>query len=564
MAFKSYSTDSKFKHSGLSVQIEEEHVSIVDLLDVTDVESSSSDSELELWDLQFQPEENEKKKLFSQGLYKPGSGEVCAKYITVSASSVLNHVYYEYPSVKDPAIKDALLLPEKVIRYEDDGQELYLQLCKETNQTPIKIFHRGLLTDTIDLRYYGIHPGGMRAMSLALSCNTNVKTLDLTSNFLNNVDACYHLGQLFGFKNAINRLILKQCNIRRQGIRPLVVYFFTRNFDLLDLSDNNLYDEGLAYLIEQLDTGAVIRRLILRSNHLTSVGLQSLAASIEYHDNIKCLDLSWNNFVVPFGPRALFHALAESEVIAELDMSWTSLKLSTELAPLFNIRTLKKLNLSNNALPSASARVIGKNLHLSRGLDLLDLSFNPFTPSDALFLLSKMKLSKVRVKELRLDNIPVSKEFPAELKEILKLKFRRNTVVTYGHVLRNYNLPEKDIKIIVMKRLVRTTHRKSKNALDVLLVGLKYLDLAEFNRCMRTNETPLKDEFVERMYRSFQGIKNDAGGKFANLDVMVDYIHRLWPDKKLPPTPPPTPPSPPAPRRTKKKLHKGKKVVKKK
>ncbi|CAH1644096.1 unnamed protein product [Spodoptera littoralis] len=266
------------------------------------------------------------------------------------------------------------------------------------------------------------------------------------------------------------------------------------------------------------------------------------------------------------GPRALFHALAESGVIAELDMSWTSLKLSTELAPLFNIRTLKKLNLSNNALPSASARVIGKNLHLSRGLDLLDLSFNPFTPSDALFLLSKMKLSKVRVKELRLDNIPVSTEFPAELKEILKLKFRRNTVVTYGHVLRNYNLPEKDIKIIVMKRLVRITHRKSKNALDVLMYLLeynrtqKYLDLAEFNRCMRTNETPLKDEFVEQMYRSFQGIKNDAGGKFANLDVMVDYIHRLWPDKKLPPTPPPTPPSPPGTRRTKKKLHKGKKV----
>lgn len=41
---------------------------------------------------------------------------------------------------------------EKPKEYEDDGQELYLELCKEANQAPIRIFHKGLLTDTIDLR----------------------------------------------------------------------------------------------------------------------------------------------------------------------------------------------------------------------------------------------------------------------------------------------------------------------------------------------------------------------------------------------------------------------------
>lgn len=46
----------------------------------------------------------------------------------------------------------------------------------------------------------------------------------------------------------------------------------------------------------------------------------------------------------------------------------------------------------------------------------------------------------------------------------------------------------------------------------------KYLDLAEFNRCMKANDTQLKDEFLEQMYRSFQGIKNDKGAKSANLD----------------------------------------------
>lgn len=35
---------------------------------------------------------------------------------------------------------------------------------------------------------------------------------------------------------------------------------------------------------------------------------------------------------------------------------------------------------------------------------------------------------------------------------------------------------------------------------------------------MKANDTQLKDEFLEQMYRSFQGIKSDKGAKSANLD----------------------------------------------
>lgn len=48
---------------------------------------------------------------FKKGLYDPGSGEVCTKYITFSDSDVLNHVYYAYPGLKDPGIIEALIEP---------------------------------------------------------------------------------------------------------------------------------------------------------------------------------------------------------------------------------------------------------------------------------------------------------------------------------------------------------------------------------------------------------------------------------------------------------------------
>lgn len=78
-------------------------------------------------------EKNKKRLLYSQGLYTPGSGEVCAKYIAISDSTVFRHPYYNYPAVTDPGINEAILRPEKSIIYPDDGQELYLALCEEIN-----------------------------------------------------------------------------------------------------------------------------------------------------------------------------------------------------------------------------------------------------------------------------------------------------------------------------------------------------------------------------------------------------------------------------------------------
>ena len=75
-------------------------------------ESSSTESYDSLLDfIEPEPEDGPKMKLFKEGLYSPGSGEICAKYIAMSDSSVFRHPYFDYPAIIDPGIEKALLLP---------------------------------------------------------------------------------------------------------------------------------------------------------------------------------------------------------------------------------------------------------------------------------------------------------------------------------------------------------------------------------------------------------------------------------------------------------------------
>lgn len=45
-----------------------------------------------------------------------------------------------------------IAFPEKRKVYDTNGQDLYLDLCDEMKLVPVRIFHRGLLLQIIDLR----------------------------------------------------------------------------------------------------------------------------------------------------------------------------------------------------------------------------------------------------------------------------------------------------------------------------------------------------------------------------------------------------------------------------
>ncbi|CAG9560184.1 unnamed protein product [Danaus chrysippus] len=260
---------------------------------------SSTEPPMEEWSslISIIPIKRYKTLLYEQGLFEPGSEEICTKYVPLSASSVMRHPYYAYPGIKDPGIKEALLDPEPRKIYSMDGQELYLDLCEEMKIMPVRSFVRGLLEETIDLRYYGVNPVGVRAMSMALNCNQYVRRLDLTSNFLTE-DACYHLGQMLRENVVLQELVLCECRVQVESLRKLVVNLYSRSLELLDLSRNDFGDEGFKHLAYQLSRGAIMRKLNLSYNGLTSASASLFASAIEGNNCITHLDLSWNKMSI--------------------------------------------------------------------------------------------------------------------------------------------------------------------------------------------------------------------------------------------------------------------------
>lgn len=75
--------------------------------------SSSEEPPIEEWSSLYlgTPPDSPKMVLYKQGLYDPGSGEICAKYIGLSDSEVFRHPYSSYPRIKDPGIETSLLDP---------------------------------------------------------------------------------------------------------------------------------------------------------------------------------------------------------------------------------------------------------------------------------------------------------------------------------------------------------------------------------------------------------------------------------------------------------------------
>lgn len=85
--------------------------------------SSSEEPPMEEWSSLIirPPPPRPKEKLYKEGLYDPGSGELCGKYIPMSDSLMIRHVYYDFPSVIDPGIMEALLDPGNSILLLSEG-----------------------------------------------------------------------------------------------------------------------------------------------------------------------------------------------------------------------------------------------------------------------------------------------------------------------------------------------------------------------------------------------------------------------------------------------------------
>lgn len=517
---------------------------------------SSEDPPPEEWPslIYAEPEINEKRQLYEQGLYSPGSGEICAKYVAVSDSFIYRHPYYPYPCVLDPGIIDALLQPHKQTLYTDDGQELYLALCEDMGIGPVRMFYRNLMDKEINLRYYGIRPEGFRPMALALKLNRYVRVLDLTDNFISE-DGCFHLGEMLIDNFTLAELNLSGCRIGPSGAEKLMANLHVnRGLRKLNLSRNKLLDEGVGYLAKAVSMGADITNVNLSYNDLTTNAVTALAESFEVNNKFTHLDLSWNSLVVPRAMELLCSNLANNKHLLELNFSWNALtsRFGTAIAAVLTNPQLRYLNLSNNKLCDNAIGLIANNISKAKQLDTLDLSDNPLSLQDAKKILNVMKFRRVKLNNLLLNNVNVDLPFIYQRECILALKHKAKSTITYGEVQPHFVAKGVDVRTLVLMRAQKVCSKPKKKAVDVPLMILELhkanpepIWLKDFPRHVKMmGAFQMNDDLIEEIGLAFPGPRK---GKFktVNFANMAEYVHRLWPDAKLPATPPPEQPPPP-------------------
>lgn len=535
---------------------------VIKILVEQDLESSE-DPPMEEWSsLLFElPEENLKRAQYEQNLYDPGSGEICTKYIPLSASSVLRHPYYNYPAVIDPGITKALLRPIPEIVYSDDGQELYLHICSEMGLVPIRSFHSQLIEERVNLSYYGINPASFRAIGKSLKWNRLVKVLDLTDNWINE-DGCFHLGEMLSSNVTLIELNLCGCRIGAEGIKR-ICHFLTANKSLrkLNLSRNQLKDEGVEYLAKAIFKGIHVVDVNLSANDLTGNAILSLAEVFETNNKLTHLYLSRNKILSPNALFTLCQRLAENDNFREIDLSWNALsgtRVGNAIKILCKNPSVRYINLSNNKLSGPDIKSLTGNLKKAKSLITLDLSYNPLSPADALVPLLYLKESTVNLQNLLLENVLVNPEFVDLLNEINLLKCRQNLVVKFGDVRPIFVAKGVDPRDLLLNRADSICKKAKKNKVDIAMVILELhksikepMGQKEFTRALRSCGAMLDDDLIDEMVNVFAGPKTEKT-KTINLDKLVDFIYRKWPDRKLPPTPPPEPPPPPKSKKGKK------------
>lgn len=470
--------------------------------------------------------------------------EICTTYIRQSDSSLFTLSYYNYPGIFDPGIKEALLEaipPHKP--YPDDGYQLYMDLCKEFNLCPVRLFYSHLLNTEINLRYYCPTSRNVRIMAIALKHNEYVKRLDLTDSYLD-LDACYHLGEMLKSNRTLEELILDGCQIREAGLRRLGANMSDNcTLQTISLARNDLDDGGGKLFANIIESGAHFTRVNLSYNKLGVKTTTALSEALMFKNNITHLDISWNPFVNVGSTATFLKVLANTgNVLQELNLSYIgfdNVRTAEAIAAITLLPKLTILNLSNNRFSDDCAGPLVSNLAASK-LHTYDLSNNFFSPLGACSILRMFTIPRVKVRKLYLDNICVNRNFMATLQNVRKMKSRKNFIVTFDKVLHDWVAIGDDPRSLILRRgdFMGKMKKKAPKDVPMFLLSLSYtvdsIRAKELIVMMKDQKIPVNDDWVDGLIQAFPGPLID---KKPTVDAkkMREYIRRIWPDLKLPP-----------------------------
>ena len=279
---------------------------------------------------------------------------------------------------------------------------------------------------------------------------------------------CFVLGYCVSHSNCTWKIVLGYCNIGDEGVEMLVrgaveeQLHCTGGICEIDLSRNNITSEGMnclldfpKQLINKLET------LDLGANNLDSESCETLANLIPHMPSLKKLSLSNNPYISPGGAVPLITSLITHNSPERLQLNKTGIgvKDSQALSKLLSLSTsLKKLNVSDNALHPEAVELIISGLYYNTKLEKLDIFNSHFSLQNTISLASVLKTNHTLV-HLRLEKCDIDSDGACHLMSALctnetlqELNLKHNLIEVNGAaavaemLLKNKSLKELNLR----------------------------------------------------------------------------------------------------------------------
>ncbi|KAG7202660.1 hypothetical protein KM043_009835 [Ampulex compressa] len=463
----------------------------------------------------------------------------CFRDIEISDSQLkLTNPYTMYPIPDDPGLVPAfwIIYPREPI-YKDDGVQKFYDIVKKSGIRPIRCLKEMLLSDKINLEYYGIESRAVKAICEAIENNTSIQTINLKGNWLS-TDACYHLNQLLLKNNVVNTLLLSGCRIGPEGVQKMHSGLSANaTLTTLDLSSCNLGNEGFSFLASGVSNSQSLESLCVHNNGLDESCAEDLRFLVSSSYALKYLDLSWNSLYTKTTWEMLLDGLERSKALTELDLSWNG--LDSECVPflcqlIIRPSTLEKLYLNDNRFREQDAIPLAKALSKNNNLKEIQLKNNPLKPQGAYTLVHALTPEKTIENNLRLldlTNVWAKKDILPELEKIsadkpwLKIKL--------GGVLSNYNVVGPDSRKILLRRANYEAMQPKKVKFRknfghfVLSLEDNSVSKGKFSELVQNYNLKLSESLINEIINVF------TDGKNVDLKLLKSFYLEQYPDTKM-------------------------------
>ena len=200
---------------------------------------------------------------------------------------------------------------------------------------------------------------------------TNLQILDISNNNISD-DGAIAISEYLKHNNTLQDLKMSHNSVTDVGAaRISEVITSSIILQTLNISHNNISDDGAIAISEYLKTNNTLQSLNLAENNITSVGAKRISEVIKSNMILQTLDISYNT-ISDDGAITIIIAVTNHKTPLSIDVSENSRKLD-EVNMLNS--SLQKLNISHNNISDVGVTEIIKCLKMNTTLQELTISW---------------------------------------------------------------------------------------------------------------------------------------------------------------------------------------------